>query len=82
MERLWDTLGNHGLSAKRRSILFLALNILKFALIGLFAWIAVSSYRKLGIDWLICFVGYPGFFAGYLRGVFFLWNRPELSKEK
>ena len=82
MERLWDALGNRSLSVRKRSILFLILNTLKFAMIGLLFWIAVSSYQKLGIDWLICFMGYPGFFAGYLRGVFFLWNRPELTKEK
>ncbi len=71
MKRLWDALEDHGLSAKKRSILFLILNTLKFALIGLLVWAAASRYWKMGIDWLICFMGYPGFFAGYLRGYSF-----------
>ncbi len=55
--------------------LFLLLNSAFFGLIGLTAWMAVRIFMLDRADWMICFIGYPAVFAGYLGGLFYLMNQ-------
>lgn len=43
------------------------------AIIGAVAWLIARNLGFSGIDWLLCFVGYPAT-IGYFGGILYLYN--------
>ena len=75
MSRLWKWVDKKEISNDAKSKLFLILNSLICSAIGFFVWIVVSRFALNTWGWAICFVGYPGFFIGYIGGFIFLCQR-------
>ena len=75
MKFLWKLLEKKDYPETKKEILFLWLNGLLFSVIGFCCWALVGRFALEGIDWLICFVGYAGFFGGYIGGYFFLCHK-------
>ena len=44
-------------------------------LIGLLVWGVVRVFALDALPWALCFMGYPGFFIGFIGGIFFLWTK-------
>jgi len=62
----WDSL--------KKAYIFLTINVLVWALFGFLVWKIIFSHSLEGIDWMMCFTGYPGFFAGFIGGLMTLYN--------
>lgn len=72
MRKLLEKIESRGLPKEDTGKIFLLLNSAKFALFGFIVWLLVSRFALSSIEWAICFIGYPGFFIGYLGGFLFL----------
>ncbi|MBQ9036968.1 MAG: hypothetical protein IJ115_05920 [Erysipelotrichaceae bacterium] len=44
-------------------------------MMGLLAWLLIETVTDLNLHWLICFLGYPGYFIGYIGGLFFVMKK-------
>ena len=67
MEGLWKKI--------HKTSLFLVVNTVCWMLIGLLVWGVVRVFAFDALPWALCFMGYPGFFIGFIGGIFFLWNK-------
>lgn len=72
MSRLWKWVDRRKLSRENKTRLFLFLNSLIYSGEGFLAWLLISKFALGTWDWALCFVGYPGFFVGYIGGFIFL----------
>lgn len=72
MSRLWKWVDDKNISRDAKTGLFLIFNIILWSVIGFVAWTFVSMFALNTLDWALCFVGYPGFFVGYIGGFIFL----------
>ncbi|MBR0138232.1 MAG: hypothetical protein IJM15_07465 [Erysipelotrichaceae bacterium] len=72
---IWKLIKKTDINQKNKHRIFLLINTVLCAAIGFVIWLA-GGRNLFGNrwDWMICFIGYPGFFAGYLGGIFFLLN--------
>lgn len=75
MSKLWKWVNEKEMTESWKVRSFLLLNFMKYGLWGFFVWLIVSRFMLRTIDWGICFVGYPGFFIGFLGGYFFLCRK-------
>lgn len=75
MSILWKWVDKKEISNNAKSRLFLILNSLMCSVIGFLIWIIVSRFALNTWDWAICFIGYSGFFIGYIGGFIFLCQR-------
>lgn len=75
MEMVWSVLENKRISELNRKHLFLFLNSLLFGILGFGVWLVVSRFTLATIDWMLCFIGYPGFFFGFIGGFIFLCKK-------
>lgn len=72
MNKLWEWINKTEFTREGKIRSFLFLNSMICSILGFFVWLVVSRFTLNTIDWAICFVGYAGFFIGYLGGFFFL----------
>lgn len=75
MSRLWEWVDKKNLSEKAKTGVFLFLNMVLYGVLGFLVWMVISRFTLSTLDWAVCFVGYPGFFIGYLGGFFFLCRK-------
>lgn len=72
MKKIWKFVSERKIAEERKYQLFLFLNSILFAVIGLGVWFIVSMFALCTLEWAICFTGYSGFFFGFVGGFFFL----------
>lgn len=72
MQRLWKWIRRRKISSENRIKLFLFLNSLLCGVIGFAVWVFVGRYAFSTWDWALCFIGYPGFFGGFIGGFMYL----------
>ncbi|MGN0160084.1 MAG: hypothetical protein ACI4AQ_01715 [Lachnospiraceae bacterium] len=75
MSRLWEWVDKKNLSEQAKTGVFLFLNMVLYGVLGFLVWMVISRFTLSTLDWAVCFVGYPGFFIGYLGGFFFLCRK-------
>ena len=75
METLWKNVNVSWRSDRANRNLFLFLNTVIFALLGLLIWFFVQFFALRSIVWAFGFMGYPGFFVGFIGGILFLWKK-------
>ena len=75
MSRLWKWIDEKNISKEVKAKLFLFVNSIMFGVIGLVLWVIVSGFGLNSWDWALCFIGYPGFFIGYIGGFVFLGRK-------
>ena len=74
-EALWNLLTEKKLPIKARKRLFLAAVTLLYALIGCLLWLLIGNRMFPGRkDWMLCFIGLPAFFPGFLMGILYIYN--------
>ncbi|MBQ1877724.1 MAG: hypothetical protein II161_02815 [Erysipelotrichaceae bacterium] len=72
---IWDLLKGQKMSVKARKRLFLAAVTLLYALIGCLLWLLIGNRLFPGRkDWMLCFIGFPAFFPGFLLGILYIYN--------
>lgn len=74
MTWMWKIISKQGWSKLIKQKVFIGYSVLAFCFLGLLAWDLVRNLIGCDITWMLCFMGYPGFFFGYLGGIFFLWK--------
>ncbi len=78
MNAVWKLINE--LKAKRddKNRLFLCVSVILFALLGGLVWLIIGKRFLPGLGWMICFLGYPAVFGGFLGGALFLYNHEFL----
>lgn len=74
MKRLWNAINETKRSKATKNKLYLGVLIAINVLIGGGAWLLLGRLILPGIDWLLCFMGYPAIFIGFFGGILYLYN--------
>ena len=74
MKRLWNAINETKISKATKNKLYLGVLIAISVLIGGGAWLLLGRLVLPGIDWLLCFMGYPAIFIGFFGGILYLYN--------
>lgn len=72
MNHLWNWVDRREMTDAGKIRIFLLMNCLLCSVLGLVVWLFVSRFALNTWDWALCFVGYPGFFVGFLGGCMYL----------
>ncbi len=75
MEIIWNIVNREGDTDRKKVRRFLFLNTVFWALIGFAAWGVVHFFALDTVGWALSFIGYAGYFIGWLGGAVFLWRR-------
>ena len=71
---LWMTISKMEINNATKNKLFLGAMIIVNILIGGVLWLILGRLIFVGIDWFICFMGYPAIFVGFFGGILYLYN--------
>ena len=74
MKRIWNAINETKISKATKNKLYLGVLIAINVLIGGGAWLLLGRLVLPGIDWLLCFMGYPAIFIGFFGGILYLYN--------
>lgn len=74
MTWMWKNISKQGWSNSIKQTLFIGCSVLAFCVLGFLLWLLVKKLIGDDIVWMLCFMGYPGFFFGYLGAIFYLWK--------
>ena len=74
MKRLWIIVNGFDVKSTVKTKLFLGLLLAMNIVMGAGIWLTVVRLFLPGVDWLICFMGYPAVFMGLFGGIFYLYN--------
>lgn len=74
MKKLWNIINRLETKKSMKNKLYLASLIFVNFVIGGAIWLLIGRLLLPGIDWLICFMGYPGIIIGFFGGVLYLYN--------
>lgn len=74
MKKLWKMVNESSMKRKVKNSIYVTILMLLNALAGAVLWLLVGRLILPGIDWLICFVGYPAVFVGFIGGTMYLYN--------
>lgn len=72
MKKLWIWVDGLRIKIVLKEKLFLSLLIIVNLAAGAILWLIVGRLFLPGIDWLICFMGYPAVFIGLFGGQLYL----------
>lgn len=74
MKTLWNVVNELNIENTMKNKIYLGLLILMNIVIGGALWWLLGRIFLPGIDWLLCFMGYPAIFVGFIGGVLYLYN--------
>jgi len=74
MKQLWNVINGFDARKDAKARLFLWLLVFANILIGVILWLLIGRIFLPGIEWLICFMGYPAMFIGLFGGLIYLYN--------
>ena len=74
MRILWSIVNAFKVKRIIKIRLFLSFLVVKNIAIGAGIWLLIGRLFLPGIDWLICFIGYPAIFLGFFGGILYLYN--------
>lgn len=74
MKRLWNIINEMKMKRAAKNKLYLGALILINIVIGGAIWLTLGRIILPGVDWLICFMGYPAVFVGFFGGMLYLYN--------
>lgn len=72
MPGLWKWIDSKNLKNKGKINIFLFFNCFIYSAIGFLAWTIVSRFALNTLDWAFCFIGFSGFFIGFIGGCIYL----------
>ena len=68
---LWQWLNDREWKSSAKTGIFIILYMILICIVGLSLWFPLSIWFP-GIDALVCIVGYPTYFVGYVGGIVYL----------
>lgn len=74
MKRLWNVINDLDAKKDVKAKMFLFLLVVVHMAAGAALWFILGRAIFPGIEWLICFTGYPAVFAGLLGGIIYLYR--------
>lgn len=74
MKRTWQKINSYMFKKDTKNRLFLLIQILWSGVLGAIAWGVIGRLFLPGMDWLLCFIGYPAIFVGFFGGILYLYN--------
>lgn len=74
MRILWSIVNAFKVKRIIKIRLFLSFLVVENIAIGAGIWLLIGRLFLPGIDWLICFIGYPAIFVGFFGGILYLYN--------
>lgn len=74
MKRLWNVINKMQVRKVVKNKLYLVTLIFLNIVIGGAIWLLLGRMLLPGIDWLLCFMGYPAIFVGFFGGILYLYN--------
>ena len=74
MKTLWNMVNQINVKDTQKNSLFLIVFILINMVVGAFVWFLLGRWIFPGMDWLLCFMGYPAIFVGLFGGVLYLYR--------
>ena len=74
MRILWSIVNAFNVKRIKKIRLFLSFLVVENIAIGAGIWLLIGRFFLPGIDWLICFMGYPAIFIGFFGGILYLYN--------
>lgn len=74
MKFLWEKIQSLKIGIRYKSKLYIFILMMLMAIVGVVIWLIIGRRFLPGIDWLICFIGYPAVLLGYLGGLIYLCN--------
>lgn len=74
MKILWSIVNAFKVKKNIKIRLFLSFLVVENIAIGAGIWLLIGRLFLPGIDWLICFIGYPAIFVGFFGGILYLYN--------
>lgn len=72
---IWNLVNERAWNRKGKERAFLICSVFFYAMIGLISWAIVGRLFFEQIEWFVCFVGYPGFFLGFVGGIMYLFRK-------
>jgi len=74
MKKLWNMVNNLKTGKMIKNKIYLALLVFVNIILGGLLWLLLGRLILPGIDWLLCFMGYPAMFIGFFGGILCLYN--------
>ena len=74
MNIIWNYVNSFNVTYHKKNELFILINVLANAVLGGIAWATAGRWFLPGIESLLCFVGYPAFFIGFVATAFYLYR--------
>jgi len=74
MRAIWNKINNLNISQVNKNRLFITSEIVITGITGAFIWLLLGRLILPGVVWLICFVGYPAVFIGFMGSCLYLYN--------
>jgi len=74
MRKLWTIINELKIKKMMKNKLYMGLMILINIIIGGLIWLVLGRHILPGVDWLLCFMGYPAIFVGFFGGILYLYN--------
>ena len=72
---IWNWIDSKHFPRRIRDALFLAAVTLVYALAGYLLWLILGQRLFSDrVDWMLCFIGFPAFFPGFLMGIIYLYK--------
>ena len=76
-KRMWQSISRMSLSKETKQKIFLFDSVIIYGLLGGIVWLLLGQWILPDISWAICFVGYSAVFAGFFKGILFLYNQDK-----
>ena len=82
MKKLWLFLEESALEEKNKNTVFIVISVTMANLLGAALWLLIGRLLLPGTEWLLCFMGYSGVFAGLIGSILYLYNHEFGRKER
>lgn len=74
MKKVWNFIDELKVTRDAKNRLYIWSQIFLYAVIGAALWGIFGRIILSGVDWLLCFIGYPAIFIGFLGSLIYLYN--------
>ncbi len=74
MKKMWNVINGMNIDKAAKSKLYIVAWTFVNIVIGGVMWLTWGRMLLPGIDWLLCFTGYPAIFIGLFGGGFYLYK--------
>lgn len=74
MRKIWKYLQQSDLRKGTKNRVFIAFVTMSMSMIGAAAWLLIGRLFLPQMEWLLCFIGYSGVYAGLFGSILYLYN--------